>query len=222
MEKMPKEKVQFDWYTDLLGRLTDGLIKKADYSRISENCISFITFNYDRSLEHFMFESLINSFYGIAPEHIRRVLQEIPVIHVYGRVAPLDWQESCDGKPRIPYRMDVNAINVPDLIDNLHVVYDERCDPDLEKARELVSQAERVFFLGFGYAKENLEVLGLPDVLKTSQRIYGTALGCTPNEIGHVQDFFDMGLSKRGIRGFADSQVRILNRDCVRLLREFL
>jgi hypothetical protein len=60
-----------DWYLYLLERMTDDLITKNDYTRLSENKISFITFNYDRSLEHFLYESLINSFNGVDHRKIK-------------------------------------------------------------------------------------------------------------------------------------------------------
>jgi hypothetical protein len=56
----------------------------------------------------------------------------------------------------------------------------------LDKAKRLINEAERVFFLGFGYAKDNLDVLGIPDVFGEKQQIYGTALGLTDREIEHV------------------------------------
>lgn len=42
---------ELDWYSYLYERMTDDLVKKEDYARFRENEVSFITFNYDRSLE---------------------------------------------------------------------------------------------------------------------------------------------------------------------------
>jgi hypothetical protein len=221
--EMPKEKERVDWYTDLLRNLTDGLVRKQDFSRFGDNKVSFITFNYDRSLEHFLYESLLNSFHGVASEDIRQVLQRIPIVHVYGYVAPLDWQEPRDGRPKIPYRVQANAADVLDLANNLYVIYDERCHPVLDKARELISQAERLFFLGFGYANENLEALGLSGVLKRSHQIFGTALGLTDKEREDIWDGFVQGLQRNGNESAqVGERVEVRDCDCVALLREFL
>jgi hypothetical protein len=222
-ESMSKEKARLDWYTDLFGRLTDGLIMKQDFGRFGDNKVSFVTFNYDRSLEYLFHESLVYSFCGIASEDIRQVFQRIPIVHVYGQIAPLDWQESPDDKPKIAYRMRANLGDVPDLIDNLHVIYDERSHRDLDKARELISQAERVFFLGFGYARENLEALGLPEVLQPGQLIYGTAFERTRKEIHDIETLLTLGLEHADARPSNKAgQVRIVDCDSVSLLREFL
>ena len=41
------------------------------------------------------------------------------------------------------------------------------------------------FFLGFGYADENLIILGIPDVIK-NKKVYGTVKGLTENEIRKI------------------------------------
>jgi len=222
-EAMSRDKAKFDWYTVLLTRLTEDLTKKTDYDRLADNRVSFITFNYDRSLEHFLSESLIHSFHGTSPEGIRRILQAIPIIHVYGQVAPLDWQEFCDAETGIPHGTNVNQVSVPDLIDNLHVMYEERRDPDLERSRTLLSEADRIFFLGFGYAKENLEILGLPDALRPGQYVYGTAMGLTQKEIERIEMLLRQGLKRPQNPGHVLGEIH-LNRDfdCVALLREHL
>ena len=50
-----------DWYSYLYHRMTENLIDKNDIS-ISNNQIDFITFNYDRSFDYFLYDSFNNSF----------------------------------------------------------------------------------------------------------------------------------------------------------------
>ena len=80
--------------------------------------------------------------------------------------------------------------------------------PKLEKAIELIETAQRIFFLGFGYAKENLEILQLPDILE-NQRIYGTALGLPKREIATISSRFKKRSYKPDIHSL----------DCLQLLR---
>lgn len=168
-----------DWYTWLFERLTDELVKKDDYSRFSENDVSFVTFNYDRSLEHFLYDSLLNAFVGVGAAKIVEQLNRITVIHVFGQVAPLEWQDQSG----IEYRRDIKSVNVDALSKNLRTIYEEMDNPELEEAKDLIRKAGRIFFLGFGYAKENLDVLGIPEILSIGQRVYGTGLGLTKREI---------------------------------------
>lgn len=205
-EQMPNRNQ--DWYSYLFERLTDELIRKEDYVHFGENNVSFITFNYDRSLEHFLYESLFNSFNGIGAGKIQEQINKLRVIHVFGQIAGLDWQEL---ESRIEYGRDINLIDIQRLADKLRIIYEEEENPALEEARELISKANRVFFLGFGYAKENCEVLKLPEVLNAKPRIYGTALDFTTKEIQSIRGMFHQ-----------HSVVHIHNLDSLALLREYL
>jgi len=172
-----------DWYLYLFDRLTGDIVKKNDYIRLSENNVSFITFNYDRSLEHFLYESLVNSFNNIPPEKIKEQLLKLRIIHVFGQVAGLEWQ---DLPSKIEYLCDINLINIQGLVKDLRIIYEEKENPELEEARELINKVQNIFFLGFGYAKENLDLLNIPEILKPQQQIRGTALGLTKKEITDI------------------------------------
>ena len=217
------EKREHDWYFRLFGNLTREATTKEEYHRFGDNHISFITFNYDRSLEQFLFESLLNSFEGVDEHRAREQLARIPIIHVYGKPAPLPW-ELCDEPEGLPYGdSELATFNLLDAVDNIHVVHEERANPSLEGARELISQAERIFFLGFGYAKENLDTLGLPTILKPTQRIYGTAMGFIPKDIMDMQLWFAEGLRyPQKPTEDTRSKVHLKDCDCAALLREFL
>ena len=65
---------------------------------------------------------------------------------------------------------------------------DERDDTDKKIIQEAITSAERIFFLGFGYLKENLEVLGLPISLNPTSEtsMYGTKLNMNPKRMEEV------------------------------------
>lgn len=63
-----------DWYTCLMDTMTKDLTKRADVGRFLRNKISFITFNYDRSLEHFLYDSLCASFPGVIHGDVAQML----------------------------------------------------------------------------------------------------------------------------------------------------
>jgi len=215
---------EHDWYFCLYNMLTREAIGKEDYLQFARNPIAFVTFNYDRSLEYFLFDSLRHSFEGIDELKTKQQLDATPIIHVYGKPAPLPW-ETADGKATVEYGERIGKLALKDLraiIDNLHVIHDERSNPELERARVQISDAERVFFLGFAYARENLEALGLPDALRPSQHIYGTAFERTKREIHDIERFFTLGLEHADARpSNKASQVKIIDCDSVSLLREF-
>ncbi len=224
-EQIKKAEAEHDWYFYLYDRLTRDATGKDDYSQLAENRVTFVTFNYDRSLEHFLFTSLLHSFEGIDEQRTKEELRRKPVIHVYGKPASLPWERD-DGQGTLPYASQIDDFASVDLLgisNNIYVVHGERINPNLESARKKVHEADHVFFLGFGYAKENLEILGLPGVLRRDHQIYGTALGWTDREINGIRNDFLDGLRRSGRHtlGVGD-QVQIEQCDCVALLREFL
>ncbi len=57
-------------------------------------------------------------------------------------------------------------------------------------ARGQIAQAERLYFIGFGYHETNLQRLGLPRLfrIKKDRDVYGSAMGLTDEEARAVQD----------------------------------
>ena len=217
------EKQEHDWYFYLYSRLTRHLIQPDGLREFGKSNIAFVTFNYDRSLEYFLFNSLLHSFGGANTATVEEQMRQIPIAHAYGQVGGLEWQETKTGLPYGSPIAEFRRVNLSDVIENLYVVHEERTNPELQKAREEISTAERLFFLGFGYAKENLEALGLPDTLRPDQHTYGTARGCTKREIGDIERLFTLALEHVETRPSNKSnQVQIVDCDCVALLREFL
>ncbi len=203
--KERKDKGDHDWYSYLFHKLTDGLTNKNDYIHFGENNVSFITFNYDRSLEYFLYDSLIHYFYKIPPEKIKEQLIKLKIIHVFGQVAGLEWQ---DLSSKIEYRRNVNQIDIQRLVKNIRTIYEEKDNPELEEAHKRIRDAEQIFFLGFGYAKENLKLLKIPEILYTGHKIFGTALGSTQKEIGDIKKLLMYS-------------TKITNLDCLMLLRQY-
>ena len=70
-----------------------------------------------------------------------------------------------------------------DYSQNLQIIYEER-KSKTEEIINIISNAQRIFFLGFGYAEENLAAIGFNQpILKREQRIFGTAFNLTEQEI---------------------------------------
>jgi hypothetical protein len=217
------EKSECDWYFYLYSRLARELIAKEGYGEFGQNRIAFVTFNYDRSLEHFLFESLLHSFEGAIAQKVKEQIDAVTISHVYGKLSPLPWQEG-DASKVLEYGADnsTSFSKLPSMTQNLYVVHEERVNPELEKVRMAISRAERIFFLGFRYARENLEALGLPEVLKQHHHIYGTALDSVQKEIDDIVSYFDRALSSTGAQFRPSDRIHIYDCDCMRLLRDCL
>lgn len=176
-----------DWYKYLYNRMTANFNKPGDYVNFSENKVAFITFNYDRSLEYFLYNSYYHSFYqslqgnGNIQDYVK-----FPIEHVYGVVSPLsfsEWPHSHD------YKKNKNYYNsVSNSSKGIRVIGEERTGPSIkDNVTKLLQNYKRIFFLGFSYAPENLEVIGLPNSINENWKIFGTAKGMTEKERNEVR-----------------------------------
>ncbi|MCL6613805.1 MAG: hypothetical protein K6U03_04170 [Firmicutes bacterium] len=164
------DKIEGDWYKYLFQRLTDGLNSADDLLRIGENRITFITFNYDRSLEHYLFENLFaliknSSNNKITREHVAKAFKSIRFFHVYGQIGKLPWQAGIydNDNPMLPQRQDIvpygnlyGSLKISPFSAALHVMEQKQIDmmyssrkekPELVEARKCIEAADVIMIL---------------------------------------------------------------------------
>lgn len=132
---------------------------------LGRNKLSIVTFNYDRSFEHFFFEALKHSYNksdGAVADFLNT--NAIPIIHVHGILGPLPWQSQTDGHE---YAQLLNSGVSPHTIGERIAkaakgIYTDTGSAPQEFifAKERIRTARRIYFLGFGYDALNLERLG--------------------------------------------------------------
>ena len=168
-----------DWYSYIFTRMTDEL-QKPKQAWLGKNEVSFISFNYDRSFEHFLYESMRNSFLDVSEEDIFNAVNSIPILHVFGKVASLEWQQ---GKTNLSYKeIDPYNYESRNFVDNISTINENETIEIIDNIGKLIQHADRIFFLGFGYLDENLKLLGFPDIINPNQIIRGTGIGYTERE----------------------------------------
>lgn len=211
-EELSEEEKKHDWYFELFDRLTGDISDPNKLESINENKIKFLTFNYDRSLDQFLFESLFYSF-SSRRDIIRDLVLKFDVTHVYGKLAKLDWENAV---LKFKYK-DKELLDYSDeLSGNINIVYDKNGN-NFNGENEFYQEFESIFFLGFGYAKENFEAIGLNNVLGKNQRVYGTALNYTDTERLMIS-----AQIRRLNPGLLEHHIYIKNLDSLGLIREYL
>ncbi len=141
-----------------------NLIEKLD-----TDPITFITFNYDRSFEYFIFEA-IKHYYDLSPEQAKNIFSKIKIHHVYGSLAPLEWQDS-DLNKILKFGDNLNGVysNEPEKLyacsSNINVINEDRTDFEKEQQEyiELIKNSDKVFILGFGFHTSNYKILGIEE-----------------------------------------------------------
>ena len=134
-------------------------IRGQDFEEFWENKISFVTFNYDRSLEYFLHRALTDS-YDKPPDYIwERMQKEIPIVHVHGRLGHFPWEGS-GGRDYTP-QVTVEGLHL--CIKDIKIMHEgaEVATPEFDRAKKLLAEARRVRFLGVGFNNLNMQRLGV-------------------------------------------------------------
>jgi hypothetical protein len=188
-----------NWLRNLLMHL-----RGTSFEKFGENAVSFVTFNYDRSLEFFLCRTVSETF-GKSEEKTGAILSSIPIIHLHGRLGYLPWESASDTRPYAPI-VDEDALKA--CIKDVKVVNRRGFtinEGEFKTAKELLLKAERIYFLGVGFNNENLARLGVMDF--ADGRAFSTGVGLSQKEHSELSTRFAPKLTIHG-------------RNCIGLLRE--
>lgn len=184
-------KAKNNWYEHIYGRLNTSF---EDFDR---NNVSFITFNYDRSLEHYLLTCIKNS-YDKTDEEAAKVLKKIPIIHLYGSLGSLSTLGEDEESREYNTKITTNIIDM--CINKIKIIHEDvdlDSDEEFQKAYELIRDARMICFLGFSYDENNLKRLRLRDILTLNHLVFGSAYGLMPAEANKIKAWFGSELANR-------------------------
>ena len=195
---------------DWLGYVVDRML--ADAATWEEFCygnrVKFVTFNFDSLIEQRLSDDLRKVWANAS-------LERIPIIHAHGRLP-----DPPPVRPTAGFRASQgDHINpkwiywTKDAAETVSVVLEQIGEETLSSIHEAIRSATVVCFVGFGYAKHNLEKL---DVSKTLERhpppeVFGSAYGLDDGEQERVRQ----RMPGRKI------ELGSMEHDCLKVLRRF-
>ena len=189
------------WYQYLYNTMCDP----DRFESFGRSNVSFVTFNYDRSLEYYLYSALKSSFQKNAVECLNN-FEAIPIIHVHGQLAPT---------PTGFVWPDYGTQITPDLVrfaaERIRIIHEtnERTS-EFQAAQGRLRDAERICFLGFGYHHVNLRRLLKDITVLDGKEIYCGGYGLTEKEKQYVEIQFQGRKIKWGNSGH----------ECLTFLRE--
>lgn len=181
-----------DWYGYLWEHMLEGCFTTDEL--LKNNRVTFVSFNYDRSLEIFLHNAIKHTF-RLSDEDANSISSQFTVHHVHGSLGKL--------KPETiafhygTFKIDEDDYQIASLvrhaIESLRVIPAARDKKvDGEVFYDLKS-ADQIIFLGYGFDPQNNEKLGMSDLLKDIQQdglrlpdLYATHFGLTPSEKEHA------------------------------------
>jgi len=171
------------WYQYLIGKLS-----VASPDEFTKNKLAIVTFNYDRSIEHYLFTTLKHR-YNLQDKECADLMSEIPIIHVHGSLGKLPWQ----GHPSRPYGPRIPTPNYADVSDaaikgasqQIKVVSEaDKRSSEFTKAYQEMKNATKIYFLGFGYYELNLKRLRIKSITGGIFSEYSEDAHGTSHEMG--------------------------------------
>ena len=168
-----------DWYLYLSKRLNWS------FDEFENNKLSIITFNYDRSLEHYLFTSLLN-WHGRSVDDCIEKFSKLPIIHVYGQLGKIPYPQR-DCRQYLPLGEDEKIVPGAVVGASQGITLLHEKESELREVHNLLTAAERVCFLGFGYNPLNLARLQLEGDTVIEREVFGTARHFDKGEFGQTQ-----------------------------------
>jgi len=212
-----KESIDFGnisnkWYGRFFHFLAEDT-RTTDRDNIMDD-VSFIVFNYDRCIEHYLYLALQN-YYRIGAAEARDIMARLNIIHPYGVVGELEWQGSGAGIP-FGYNEKNPQINLG--LSHMIKTFSERVDDNtvIKQIRDVMREANIIVFLGLYYHKMNMEIIK-PGTFSQNRKIIGTAFGIFDSDLRIINNKIHVDLISNYGGGGIDLRN---NMKCAELFRE--
>lgn len=177
-----------DWY-----RILWNTLKTKSSNDFKLNKLSVITYNYDRSLEYYLINCLKHS-YGLNDKNAFKLLFDtVKIIHVHGKIGVFGVENHVlDLQIERGFIHDygdiINSKEKLEFLGNcIKIIHDNNINDsiELDEAVEILKNTERICFLGFGYAQDNLKRLKIQNK-DGKKNVLGSAHGLTDLEIDRI------------------------------------
>ena len=152
--------------------------RREDVGKIFKNT-KIINFNYDRTIEQYLFLAFQQRG-PLAAAEAASVVKSLDIIRPYGYLGS-PW-ESKD----LPYGR-VEETNPLKMSDNILTLAEQRSEEVDHQIKQAISDAKVIVFLGFGFHRQNVEALTI-DGKETERHIFGTTFKIDNQIGGNVAD----------------------------------
>ena len=167
------------WYELVINKLELGS------DSYSDNELTLISFNYDRSFEHYLWR-VINALFDQRKQIESAWNQRPKAIHVHGALGSYD---PIFGNGR-QYTPDFTGDSLKTAADGIRIIHEvDDQDEVFDAAEEALRGAARIYFLGFGFDSRNIDRLRIfRQPLAEGVEVAGTRRGIGEREWSKIVD----------------------------------
>lgn len=147
--------------------------------------IAFVTFNYDRCIEQFLFFAC-QAYYRMSAATAADFVRDIAICHVYGSLGdPFSDDEGLIfGEGGYPHHVLKPSERI--------LTYSERVGTDqLHSIAQHLNQAHQIVFLGFSYAPINQRILDHAEMSGGMRKVFGTSYRMSSPDKERARDWCD-------------------------------
>jgi hypothetical protein len=206
------------WFVRFSQLLTENVARDDIPAALAR--VKIITFNYDRTILHFLRQALA-TYYQVPPGQAEEWLTGLKIYHPYGNVGALDW-EAATGQ------ISFGGADAVDLIEVARQIrtFTERVEEGeaLDAIRNAVDEADRLVFLGFGFHRQNLRLLTPAEPRSRSRPyVYATVMGISGGDQTDIQsDLATVLRREMKNSGFIlEPHIHFFDGGCARILDEY-
>lgn len=168
---------QKNWYGSIFDAFELGT------NSINLENLTVLTFNYDRSFEHFFNDNINYNCRQDLEEIAVKELKKVNIIHLHGAIGEY---------PKVPYGTNPSNIDIwIKASENIKIVSDKIEDSlPFIKARKEILDAKNVVFLGFGYDIQTLQKI-LKEINFGDKNMIGSAMNVEDEDRVEINNIFE-------------------------------
>lgn len=190
----PRFKVDEDWIGHVIRWMISGARTAREFADGNSH-VRFVTFNFDSVLESEI-ARLVHGAYRGQPE-VDKAVETIWTYHVHGKLPEPVRQV---GSLMNPGHF-VDPVWIDQAAKHVRVVHDELDADERIRARQAVSSARVLCFLGFGYHLENLKSLDVKALVarpQGHQEIFGSGMNLSGQDKAIIRRAFELRIELGG------------------------
>lgn len=173
--------VEQTWLARFVNALTEG-VTRSNIDNIFDN-VTIISFNYDRCIKHFLREAL-KTYYRLDEQAAVALLNKLSIYHPYGSTGELPWESNSGvsfGSDRLRGMLLPIAHKIKTFTEQIE---DETL---VEKMRLSTKTARQLVFLGFGFHRQNIELIA-SDIPRSCERVFATAMSVSMSDKAVIEN----------------------------------
>jgi hypothetical protein len=169
--------------------------------RVGEVNIRIITFNYDRIIEHFLYNFLRHFGQPIIPgfdqsidnDESKSIVDLFGIIHVYDKLAKLEWEDREGQIIRFGERNN-NEVNLSMGSQAIRLIAETgigRVSEETKREiRKVMEDASKIYFLGFGFDEDNMKILFGDNVMERGFQTTASCIATAVNLAPTIRDLY--------------------------------